>query len=102
MADHFLIHQSHKYEEEARREEVRHSVAVHIFTTLTSVSSQRKYNRKLYADFKEEACLRYLYRFHAAGLLHDPISSNAIEQCRRMKNIEKLVSEVSVTYSSMS
>ena len=23
MADHFLIHQSHKYEEEARREEVR-------------------------------------------------------------------------------
>ncbi|OSX61822.1 glycosyltransferase family 49 protein [Postia placenta MAD-698-R-SB12] len=39
LADHFLIHQSHTYEEEARREE-------------------RKYNRKLYSDFKEEACLR--------------------------------------------
>lgn len=101
MADHFLIHQSHKYEEEARREEVRRSAVIYTYISLTRVFSQRKYNRKLYADFKEEACLRYLYRFHAVGLLHDPISSNAMEQCRRMKNIEKLVSEVSVTYLSV-
>ncbi|KAI0960766.1 hypothetical protein AcV7_000060 [Taiwanofungus camphoratus] len=44
LADHFVIHQSHTYEEQARREE-------------------RKYNRKLYADFKEEACLRYVTLF---------------------------------------
>ncbi|KAJ7188618.1 glycosyltransferase family 49 protein [Mycena filopes] len=39
LADHFLIHQNHLYEETARRNE-------------------RKYNRKIYSDFKEEACLR--------------------------------------------
>ncbi|TFK51106.1 hypothetical protein OE88DRAFT_1630451 [Heliocybe sulcata] len=40
LSDHFLIHQSHPYEEEARK-------------------SERKYNKKIYSDFKEEACLRY-------------------------------------------
>ncbi|KAF8178587.1 glycosyltransferase family 49 protein [Mycena galopus ATCC 62051] len=39
LADHFLIHQNHLYEENARRNE-------------------RKYNRKVYSDFKEETCLR--------------------------------------------
>ncbi|KAJ7244171.1 glycosyltransferase family 49 protein [Mycena haematopus] len=39
LADHFLIHQNHLYEENARR-------------------TERKYNRKLYSDFKEETCLR--------------------------------------------
>ncbi|GJE93019.1 glycosyltransferase family 49 protein [Phanerochaete sordida] len=75
MADHFLIHQSHKYEEEARREE-------------------RKYNRKLYTDFKEEACLRYLYRFHAAGQLHTPLAANAVEECKKMKGVERLATEL--------
>ncbi|KAF8161253.1 glycosyltransferase family 49 protein [Crassisporium funariophilum] len=39
LADHFVIHQNHLYEENARR-------------------SERKHNRKIYIDFKEEACLR--------------------------------------------
>ncbi|KAJ7209709.1 glycosyltransferase family 49 protein [Mycena pura] len=39
LADHFLIHQNHVYEESARR-------------------TERKYNRKIYSDFKEEACIR--------------------------------------------
>ncbi|KAG9312076.1 glycosyltransferase family 49 protein [Chiua virens] len=39
LADHFLVHQSHVYEETARRLE-------------------RKSNRKIYQDFKEEICLR--------------------------------------------
>ena len=56
MADHFLIHQTHKYEEAARREEVRVSQAA--LARSRNVILQRKYNRKLYADFKEEACLR--------------------------------------------
>ena len=55
---------------------------------------QRKYNRKLYADFKEEACLRYLYRFHTAGLLDAPVARNAVEQCGRIKSVERLASEV--------
>ncbi|KIY50287.1 glycosyltransferase family 49 protein, partial [Fistulina hepatica ATCC 64428] len=39
LADHFIIHQNHLYEEDVRKHE-------------------RKYNRKLYADFREETCLR--------------------------------------------
>ena len=59
---------------------------------------QRKYNRKLYADFKEEACLRYLYRFHAAGLLGAPVAQNAVEQCGRIKSVERLASEVGLIH----
>ncbi|KAJ7668542.1 glycosyltransferase family 49 protein [Mycena polygramma] len=44
LADHFLIHQNHLYEETARR-------------------TERKYNRKIYSDFKEEACLRSAVHF---------------------------------------
>ena len=57
LSDHFLIHQSHKYEEEARREEV--SRASQQYMSIATYTSQRKSNRKVYADFKEEACLRY-------------------------------------------
>ncbi|KAF9526662.1 glycosyltransferase family 49 protein [Crepidotus variabilis] len=39
LADHFMIHQNHLYEETARRNE-------------------RNHNRKVYADFKEETCIR--------------------------------------------
>ncbi|KAI0735571.1 glycosyl-transferase for dystroglycan-domain-containing protein [Earliella scabrosa] len=75
LSDHFLIHQSHKYEEEARREE-------------------RKSNRKVYADFKEEACLRYFYRYHLEGTLHSERAANAREECKKIKNISKTVSQV--------
>ena len=57
LSDHFLIHQSHKYEEEARREEVGLSHRYFVLGT-ADLPLQRKSNRKLYADFKEEACLR--------------------------------------------
>ena len=57
LSDHFLIHQSHKYEEQARKEEVRVFVTqIRQFPHII----QRKSNRKLYADFKEESCLRYV------------------------------------------
>lgn len=44
LPDDFLIHQSHAYAEKARKHE-------------------RKYNRKLYTDFREELCFRYLNAF---------------------------------------
>ena len=44
LPDDFLIHQSHAYAEKARQHE-------------------RRYNRKLYADFREELCFRYLNLF---------------------------------------
>ncbi|CAL1697448.1 unnamed protein product [Somion occarium] len=57
MSDHFLIHQIHKYEEQARREE-------------------RKHNRKLYTHFKEEACMRYLHWFHVESMLNASQATN--------------------------
>ncbi|EIW65007.1 uncharacterized protein TRAVEDRAFT_110431 [Trametes versicolor FP-101664 SS1] len=75
LSDHFLIHQSHKYEEEARREE-------------------RKSNRKLYSDFKEESCLRYLHRYYREGALRSDRAANAREECKKIKNIAKTVSQV--------
>lgn len=39
LSDHFIIHQNHLYEERARKDE-------------------RRFNKKIYAEFKEETCLR--------------------------------------------
>ncbi|KAI0374565.1 hypothetical protein BV20DRAFT_961774 [Pilatotrama ljubarskyi] len=75
LSDHFLIHQSHKYEEEARREE-------------------RKSNRKLYSDFKEESCLRYLYRYYREGTLRTDQAANAREECKKIKNMAKTISQL--------
>ncbi|RDB19779.1 LARGE xylosyl- and glucuronyltransferase 2 [Hypsizygus marmoreus] len=44
LADHFIIHQNHRYEEIVRKNE-------------------RKYNRKLYSEFKEEICFRFKSAF---------------------------------------
>lgn len=61
LSDHFLVHQNHLYEEAARKHEVDFC-----FSFLLALSSgylkfeQRKHNRKIYSDFKEEACLRYI------------------------------------------
>ncbi|TFY50703.1 hypothetical protein EVJ58_g10927 [Rhodofomes roseus] len=75
MADHFLIHQTHAYEEAARREE-------------------RKYNRKLYADFKEEACLRYLFRYAHEGVLHTTRGFNVQEECKKLKGIARIATQL--------
>ncbi|KAI0789296.1 glycosyl-transferase for dystroglycan-domain-containing protein [Abortiporus biennis] len=76
LSEHFLIHQSHKYEEEARKEERRH-------------------NRKLYTDYKEEVCLRYLHQFHQKRSLATDQARNALEECRKIKSVFKLIPEVS-------
>ncbi|ETW80635.1 glycosyltransferase family 49 protein [Heterobasidion irregulare TC 32-1] len=78
LGDHFLIHQNHLYEEEARR-------------------SERKYNRKIYADFKEEACLRYIRRFYDEGTLNTTRGHNAQEECQKIKGIGKIVTQVLCT-----
>ncbi|KZT05466.1 glycosyltransferase family 49 protein [Laetiporus sulphureus 93-53] len=75
LADHFLIHQSHTYEEEARREE-------------------RKYNRRLYADFKEEACLRYIERYAREGTLHTPRGYNVQEECKKIKSVARIAGQL--------
>ncbi|KAJ7072628.1 glycosyltransferase family 49 protein [Mycena amicta] len=64
LADHFLIHQNHLYEETARR-------------------AERRYNRKIYAEFKEEACLRYLKQFQQ---LNTTRGQNARVECRKFQS----------------
>ncbi|EAU91462.2 hypothetical protein CC1G_01951 [Coprinopsis cinerea okayama7 len=68
LADHFIIHQKHLYEESARR-------------------TERKYNRKIYASFKEEVCFRYLRSYRDTGRLNTTRARNAISECRKLKPI---------------
>ncbi|TFK23937.1 hypothetical protein FA15DRAFT_440107 [Coprinopsis marcescibilis] len=68
LADHFIIHQTHLYEESARR-------------------TERKYNRKIYAGFREEACFRYLRSYRDNGTLNTTRARNAITECRKLKAI---------------
>ena len=59
LSDHFLIHQSHLYEEEVRRSEVS---TTHLPLNATDIlAEKRKYNRRIHSDFKEESCLRHVY-----------------------------------------
>jgi len=55
LADHFIIHQNHLYEETARKNEVQTIPRLALYFLH---QFQRKYNRKVYSDFKEELCFR--------------------------------------------
>ena len=60
LSDHFLIHQSHTYEEEARKNEVsEHTFSSELCAIQITRPKQRRYNRKIHSDFKEETCLRF-------------------------------------------
>ncbi|KAF8633341.1 hypothetical protein AX17_004513 [Amanita inopinata Kibby_2008] len=73
LGDHFIIHQNHLYEETIRK-------------------SERKINRKVYQDFKEEICLRYLKSYHDSGILDTERGNNLREECKKIKGITKTVS----------
>ncbi|GAA5923175.1 glycosyltransferase family 49 protein [Sporobolomyces koalae] len=64
LPDDFLIHQSHAYAEKARKHE-------------------RKYNRKLYTDFREELCFRYLNSF--LDEIETPRAKNLANECKKIK-----------------
>ncbi|KAG0313539.1 hypothetical protein BGZ99_008824 [Dissophora globulifera] len=68
----FVIHQSHPYKEETRKQE-------------------RKYNRKLYQNFQEEACFRYSQHFLQANLWDDPKAENLKEQCSKIRGFNKVM-----------
>lgn len=76
LPDDFLIHQSHAYAEVARKNE-------------------RKYNRKLYMDFREELCFRYLSKFIANGKLRTPTSKNLLAECKKIKGFSGAAGKVS-------
>ncbi|KAL1723730.1 glycosyltransferase family 49 protein [Schizophyllum commune] len=75
LADHFIIHQNHQYEETIRKNE-------------------RKHNRKLYSEFKEETCLKYLKTYADAGLLNTPLGKNAREECVKIKGVAKIARQI--------
>ncbi|GAA5899617.1 uncharacterized protein JCM6883_005275 [Sporobolomyces salmoneus] len=64
LPDDFLIHQSHAYAEKARKHE-------------------RRYNRKLYTDFREELCFRYLNLF--LDQIESPRAKNLAVECKKIK-----------------
>ncbi|KAH9917541.1 uncharacterized protein B0H18DRAFT_1087043 [Fomitopsis serialis] len=67
MADHFVIHQTHTYEEAARREEVR---------TLHMPSRT------------------YLFRYAHEGVLHTPRGFNVQEECKKLKGVARIAAQV--------
>ncbi|KAL0581338.1 hypothetical protein V5O48_000714 [Marasmius crinis-equi] len=71
LSDHFIIHQNHLYEEKARK-------------------TERKFNKKVYADFKEETCLRYLKQYHELGYLDTARGYNVQDECKKIKGISEL------------
>ncbi|KAG9220625.1 hypothetical protein CCMSSC00406_0003724 [Pleurotus cornucopiae] len=78
LSDHFIIHQNHDYEETARKNE-------------------RRYNRKIYADFKEEACLRYIRMYRSQGLLNTTLAYNVQTECPKIKNVARLFGQLGET-----
>lgn len=74
LADHFIIHQNHLYEENAR-------------------AAERKYNRRIYSEFKEESCLRYLKLFHDNASLNTSRAYNARSECKKIRGVSRIVSE---------
>ncbi|OZJ03659.1 hypothetical protein BZG36_03542 [Bifiguratus adelaidae] len=66
----FLIHQNHDYPEKERTRE-------------------RRYNRKIYDNFREEVCLRYARRFIADGIWNTSKADNLKSQCSKIRNFGK-------------
>ncbi|KAF8520843.1 glycosyl-transferase for dystroglycan-domain-containing protein [Gautieria morchelliformis] len=76
LSDDFIIHQSHAYPTQARRQE-------------------RKYNRKTYTEFREETCLRYLRYFLSEKTMDTIRSHNLQSECRKIKGFARVAAEAS-------
>ncbi|KAG0201900.1 hypothetical protein BGX28_005413 [Mortierella sp. GBA30] len=70
----FVIHQSHPYKEETRKQE-------------------RKYNRKLYQNFQEEVCFRYSRDFLVANQWEHPKAENLKEQCNKIRGFKQVMAQ---------
>ncbi|CEP18274.1 hypothetical protein [Parasitella parasitica] len=71
----FIIHQSHNYPEATRRRE-------------------RLFNRKVYADFREELCLRYSRQFVANNQWDSPISDNLRNECNKVRGFSDVIKHI--------
>ncbi|KAG1180303.1 hypothetical protein G6F70_000467 [Rhizopus microsporus] len=75
LPDDFLIHQTHHYPEDTRAKE-------------------RKYNKKLYDYYREEACLRYSRLMISAGLWETSEADNLKRECNKIKGFKEIVARV--------
>ncbi|KAI8371644.1 glycosyl-transferase for dystroglycan-domain-containing protein [Radiomyces spectabilis] len=71
----FLIHQTHHYPEETRAKE-------------------RKYNKKLYDYYREEACLRYARILIASNKWNTPYADNVKSECAKIKGFNDVIRKV--------
>lgn len=79
LPEDFLVHQSHAYAEKARQHEVRHCLTSSSpLGIIADTHGQRRYNRKLYTDFREELCFRYLNRFVDSGEVNTSKARNLL------------------------
>ncbi|KAF9073566.1 glycosyl-transferase for dystroglycan-domain-containing protein [Rhodocollybia butyracea] len=75
LSDHFIIHQNHLYEEKARKDE-------------------RRFNKKIYAEFKEETCLRYFKHYHDLGILNTTRGYNIQTECIKLKGFPRIAQQI--------
>ncbi|KZP22589.1 glycosyltransferase family 49 protein [Athelia psychrophila] len=80
LADHWVVHQSHVYKEGARRVE-------------------RKSNRRLSSDFREDACVRWLHRHLLSSTLHTPRGRGVFGECARVRGVARIGAQVSLSHS---
>ncbi|KAF8608111.1 hypothetical protein BDV93DRAFT_551976 [Ceratobasidium sp. AG-I] len=72
LPDDFVIHQSHAYAEETRKNE-------------------RKYNRQVYDNFRKELCLELISRSVRANTLQTDEKSNLREECMKAPGVPELM-----------
>ncbi|KAG9077305.1 hypothetical protein FRC06_008990, partial [Ceratobasidium sp. 370] len=72
LPDDFLIHQSHAYAEETRKNE-------------------RKYNRQVYDDFRKEICLEQIAQSMRSNTLYTDAKSNLREECMKPPGVSEVV-----------
>ncbi|ORX60297.1 hypothetical protein DM01DRAFT_1281614 [Hesseltinella vesiculosa] len=75
LPDDFLIHQTHHYPEETRAKE-------------------RKYNKKLYDYYREEACLRYARMMVASGDWLTDRADNVKRECAKIKGFSDVIAKI--------
>ncbi|ORZ10658.1 glycosyl-transferase for dystroglycan-domain-containing protein [Lobosporangium transversale] len=74
----FVIHQSHPYKEETRKQE-------------------RKYNRRLYQNFQEETCFRYFKYFLETSQWNTSKADNLKEQCSQIRGFNQAVEQFTIS-----
>ncbi|KAF7980857.1 hypothetical protein HWV62_36515 [Athelia sp. TMB] len=75
LADHWVVHQEHAYKEGARRVE-------------------RKSNRRIASDFREDACARWLLRHLLSGTLHTARGRGVFGECARVRGVGRVGAQI--------